>query len=252
MVMIFKILTTMRIFLYRAFIFIFICCVSLAANGKSYLVSVGISNYPGKQNDLSLGHNDAATMNWLFEKQHDSERVLILNSKATHNTVVAEMKKLFARAKATDRVVFFFSGHGAPGGFCLFDYILTYEEVRNIMAESKCKNKIVFADACFAGGIREGSSATGDYGGIKTSNIMLFLSCRTNETSIERMDRTNGLFTYALQHGLRGNADVNKDKVVTARELFNYVSKEVKKSSFDKQHPVMWGKFNEQMPVMKW
>ena len=64
--------------------------------------------------------------------------------------------------------------------------------------------------------------------------------------------KTNGLFTYALQHGLRGGADVDRDSVVTAKELFNYVSTKVNKDSNGKQHPVMWGKFPNKMPVMKW
>ena len=79
---------------------------------------------------------------------------------------------------------------------------------------------------------------------------MLFLSCRSNEKSIETPKMTNGFFTYALQHGLRGGADKNKDRIITAKELFDYVS--VKKESGNRQHPVMWGKFSNNMPVMKW
>ena len=81
---------------------------------------------------------------------------------------------------------------------------------------------------------------------------MLFLSCRSNEVSIETPTKTNGFFTYALQHGLRGGADKNKDRTITAKELFNYVSAKVKKESNDRQHPVMWGKFPDNMPVIKW
>ena len=81
---------------------------------------------------------------------------------------------------------------------------------------------------------------------------MLFLSSRGNETSIERRDMKNGFFTSCLQKGLRGGADANKDRTITARELFNYVSTNVKTLSSDKQHPVMWGKFSDNMTVMKW
>ena len=81
---------------------------------------------------------------------------------------------------------------------------------------------------------------------------MLFLSSRSDETSIERRDMQNGFFTTYLQKGLRGAADVNKDRIITARELFNYVQKNVVSISNDRQHPVMWGKFSDNMPVMKW
>ena len=120
------------------------------------------------------------------------------------------------------------------------------------MNDSRSRNKMIFADACYSGAIRQSGSRTAKDYGMAGSNIVLFLSCRTNETSIERKGMTNGLFTHALQHALRGGADVNKDRTITAQELFTYVSTEVKKQSKNKQHPVMWGKFSKEMPVISW
>ena len=62
----------------------------------------------------------------------------------------------------------------------------------------------------------------------------------------------NGYFTEYLKKGLRGNADVNKDRTITAKELFDFVHNGVSKISSEKQHPVMWGNFDDNMPVMKW
>lgn len=81
---------------------------------------------------------------------------------------------------------------------------------------------------------------------------MLLLSSRNNENSIERSDMKNGYFTEFLKKGLRGNADVNRDRIITAKELFDFVNKGVAEISQDKQHPVMWGNFDHNMPVMKW
>ena len=121
------------------------------------------------------------------------------------------------------------------------------------MAQCKCPNKIMMIDACRAGGLRvddkKSQQATSD---AKKANVMLFLSSRNNENSIERLDMKNGLFTNFLYKGLTGSADVNHDRVITAKELFDYVHKNVAKESIEKQHPVMWGKFSNNMPVMKW
>ena len=38
----------------------------------------------------------------------------------------------------------------------------------------------------------------------------------------------------------------------TAKELFDYVSARVKRLSGNQQHPVMWGRFPNNMPVMRW
>ena len=118
------------------------------------------------------------------------------------------------------------------------------------MSLSQSLNKMIFADACFSGNMRENKNGSGSSN--SNANVMLFLSSRDNETSIESPFLANGFFTTALQNGLRGGADADKNRTITAKELFNYVSKEVKKLSNDEQHPVMWGKFKDSMPVMVW
>lgn len=109
---------------------------------------------------------------------------------------------------------------------------------------------MIFADACFSGKMRQGKRQVKEEN--SDSNVMLFLSSRDNETSIERRDMTNGFFTICLKDGLSGKADENRDRKITAKEIFNYVSKNVKKLSRDKQHPVMWGNFSNDMPVIIW
>lgn len=224
---------------------------SLTSEAKIYLVSVGISNYPGTKNDLRLPHNDAATMQWLYKENKHAHTRLLMNEKATVANVKNAMTTLFSKATANDIVVFFFSGHGVKGGFVCYDKILSYGEVSSIISSCKSRSKMVFADACFSGAIRDNSKVSSKYSSMN-NNIMLFLSCRSNEVSIETPRMTNGFFTYALQHGLRGGADKNRDRTITAKELFNYVSAKVKKDSKNKQHPVMWGKFPDSMSVMVW
>lgn len=224
---------------------------SLVIEAKIYLVSVGVSNYPGTQNDLRLPHNDAATMQWLYNENKQAATKLLMNEKATVANVKSAMQSMFSKATANDIVVLFFSGHGVKGGFVCYDGFLTYDDICYIMSSNKSQNKMVFADACFSGAIRDNGKISSSYNSVK-KNIMLFLSCRSNEVSIETPQMTNGFFTYALQHGLRGGADKNRDRIITAKELFNYVSAKVKKESKDRQHPVMWGKFPDNMPVMRW
>ncbi len=224
----------------------------LVAEAKIYLLSVGISDYPGTQNDLRLPHNDAATMKWLYKQNEQAKVCLLTNDKAKVATVKAALQKMVSLATEDDIVVMFFSGHGVKGGFVCYDGFLYYSDIYSALGACKSKNKMIFADACYAGAMRQNDSTSESNTHHEKSNVMLFLSCRSNEQSIETPKMTNGLFTYALQHGLRGGADKNKDRIITAKELFNYVSAKVKKSSGNRQHPVMWGKFPNNMPVMKW
>ena len=237
---------------FKAIICTFILFVlAVTANAKTYLVAVGVSDYPGTDKDLRLPANDAATVQYIYSKNSNAESVLLTNSNATKSAVLSKLRSTFAKASENDIIVFFFSGHGSKGTFCAYDAQIPYSEIRQAMASSKAKNKMIFADACFSGKMRQGRKNTAEQS-FNNYNIMLFLSSRGNETSIERRDMKNGFFTSCLQKGLRGGADANKDRTITARELFNYVSTNVKTLSSDKQHPVMWGKFSDNMTVMKW
>lgn len=225
--------------------------LAVSANAKTYLVAVGVSDYPGTDKDLRLPANDAATVQYVYSKNSNAVSVLLTNSDATKSAVLSQLRSTFSKASENDIIVFFFSGHGSKGAFCAYDAQIPYSEIRQAMASCKAKNKMIFADACFSGKMRQSRKNT-DGQSFNNYNIMLFLSSRGNETSIERRDMKNGFFTSCLQKGLRGGADANKDRTITAKELFNYVSTNVKTLSMDKQHPVMWGKFSDNMTVMKW
>lgn len=230
--------------------------VCLCVSARTYLVSVGIadySNFPQKINNLRLPPQDARTIVDLYSRNTSVDYSILLNEKATKDRIVRTIKKVFNQASENDIIVLFFSGHGYPGGLCACDGNLGYDEVRRAMAESKSKNKMMFVDACRSGGMRvDESGAQGAITAAKNANVMLFLSSRNNENSIERRDMTNGFFTTYLQKGLRGNADLNRDRVITAKELFDFVHTNVSRISGGEQHPVMWGNFNDNMAVMKW
>lgn len=220
---------------------------------KVYMVSVGVADYPGESSDLSLPAADARVVTWLYTESTDIMYCMLLDDEATKARIKAAMKQVFAMADAEDIVVFFFSGYGFPGGFCAYDGNLSYKDIRNAMSKSRSTRKMIFADACFSGKIRtEGPNARLEISAAKNADVMLFLSSRSDEISYEGKDMVNGYFTTYLQKGLRGGADVDRNRVITARELFEYVHQNVVYISGGNQHPVMWGRFPDDMPVMNW
>lgn len=234
-------------------IIILLLLIPIYTTAKVYLVSVGIADYPDGITDLKAPIKDAQTITWVYSKNSQIKYRQILNSRATNERIIATMNKLFSKAKQNDYVIFYFSGHGYEGGFKTYDGYLDYKEIRNAMAKSKCKNKIIFADACFSGKIRTKKPIKqNEISATQKANVMLFLSSRDNEISLESAALKNGFFTTYLQKGLRGEADVNHDRTITAKELFNYVYNNVVNISNGKQHPVMWGNFSHEMPIIIW
>lgn len=227
--------------------------VALAARTETYVVCVGIGSYASpKVSNLSKTEKDAKAVAAFFKKGTDNV-ITITGKYATKERILKSLQSQFDRAQKGDKIVFYFSGHGYPGGFCPYDMHkiedgLAYSEVINIMAKSKAKDKMIFADACNSGAIRQSPTTSKPEPG----NILLFLSSRGNEYSIESSLLSNGYFTNYLLYGLRGKADSNADRTITAKELYDYVSTGVTRLSKGKQHPVMWGTFLDDLVIVKY
>ena len=227
-------------------VLLLICSLQLQA--KVYLVCVGIADYPGKENDLRISDNDAKTIAKVFQATKDAFVNVLVNDAATQSAMLSTMHTTFEDADYNDAVILYFSGHGTPGALVCHDGLLTYQHIFKMLKGCKATRKIIIADACYAGKMRTTRQQTDSY---NSQNVMLFLSSRTNEPSQETQYK-NSLFTIFLERGLRGGADKDKNRQITARELFDFVHKGVIEASGNKQHPVMWGKFDNDMTVIKW
>lgn len=227
------------------------CCLIPATYGrKVYLVSAGVSDYPGTSNDLKLPAMDARAINRLYRTNSSAETILLTDENATISNIKGAMRQLFDKAEKDDIIVFFFSGHGYPGGFVAYDGKMDYDIIKDLFSGSVALNKMIFADACFSGDMREkGDSESSSKSKL---NLMLLLSSRDNEVSYENPRYKNGYFTICLERCLKGGADSDKNRIITAKELYLGVRRGVIELSSDRQHPVMWGSFNDNMPVMVW
>ena len=220
----------------------------LSIQSKSYVVCVGIADYPGKENDLRISDNDAQTIAKVFQATKDASVSVLANEDATQSALLSTMHTTFADAQSNDAVILYFSGHGTPGALVCYDGLLTYQHIFKMLKGCKANRKIIIADACYSGKMRTSKQQSDSY---NSQNIMLFLSSRTSEVSRETQYK-NSLFTIFLERGLRGGADKDRNRQITARELFDFVHGGVTDASGNKQHPVMWGKFNNDMTIIKW
>ena len=223
-----------------------LCAITLQA--KTYLVSVGIADYPGTEHDLRISDNDAKTIAKVFSVAKQATVSILINEQATQSALLSTMHTSFMNANSEDIVILYFSGHGTPGALVCHDGLLTYQHIFKMLKGCKASRKVIIADACYSGKMRTTRQQTDSY---NSQNVMLFLSSRTNEVSRESRYK-NSLFTIFLERGLRGGADTNRDRYITARELYDFVHKGVIEASGNKQHPVMWGKFDNNMTVINW
>lgn len=217
-----------------------------------WAVIVGVETYQSNNmKSLSYSRNDA----WAF-KTHlrgveggnvpENHIVMLINEKAKKESIIATIREIAMKCDSQDIFYFFFSGHGAVGGFCPFDYmherdtsdnrynrlsskltLVSQPDIKNVLEKSKAKSKLIIADACHSGSFAEEeksngkfAASKGEYDGINENyekyyeeiqaspgGLVYILSSKYNEISRERASMQGGVFTYYLIEGLKGEAD---------------------------------------------
>ncbi|MEM9930021.1 MAG: caspase family protein [Bacteroidota bacterium] len=191
------------------------------------------------------------------------ERIRILvDEDATRQNIQVAMRDLFLRAGPKDLVILYFSGHGLPGAFLPIDYnghqnSLTHQEIKQMLDQSPAGYKLCLADACHSGGLLAArGSALPDvlsryYDNLASARpgTALIMSSKAEETSLESSGLRQGVFSHYLLRGLKGEADLDRDDVVRVDELFDYISRQTKAYTSNRQSPVIEGTYDRRMPV---
>lgn len=230
---------------------------ALAATAKTYVVAVGLTDYEKEKNSLPCSRNDMQQTAKFFKEYAGAEVFVLIDQNATRDHILRVVKKLFGKATQNDMIVFAYSGHGFDGGITCYaeDEVIHCQEIQALMRSAKAKQKIMLVMSCHSGSFTKryaplaAHSNTGD---LKKSDVMLFLSSRANESSYEHRDMKMSFFFDSLLSGLKGKADANKDRRVTARELYKYVRTNVLRATANQQHPQMWGQFDDNMVLMRY
>jgi uncharacterized caspase-like protein len=80
------------------------------------------------------------------------------------------------------------------------------------------------------------------------AGLSIIMSSAPDEISLEANKLQQGVFSYFIIEGLKGKADSDKNKTITAKELFEFVSKNVDRYTHGFQTPNIGGG-GEHIPV---
>lgn len=228
---------------------------------KVYAVIVGVARYLHMQS-LNYTDDDAYRMYAFLKSPQggalpDSQVVILIDESATRGKVIKAMDKVFQKANENDMILFYFSGHGEKEGLLPIDYngydnVLEHKTIKKKLNQSKAKYKLCITDACYAGTMEETlnekakkteSQRISDlYKQLdKNVSLALFMSSQAQETSVENAGLRQGIFSHFLLRALKGEADKNKDKMVTLAEVYKFVQGNVKFYTSQYQTPVLVG-----------
>jgi tetratricopeptide (TPR) repeat protein len=241
-----------------------------APGGQTYALLIGVSKYKLPELSLQFADADAAVFAKLLESPRggglDPTNVMLLtDDKATTAAVRNGFQDFLKhRAGKNDTVIILIAGHGIVDGKSAF--ILTYDsdpqdlnstalgvgELQSLFEDQlkRVGRVLLFADVCKAGriGSIQNTTVNADVGhlGDVEGDLFGLLASRPREVSFEgpQFGGGHGAFSYYVIKGLEGAADTNKDGVVDANELIQYVSAEVPSATANKQHPREFGAFD--------
>ena len=251
-----------------------------AAGGKTYALLVGISKYAKPELNLQFANADATDFGKFLRTPRagpvaGNDIRLLTDDNATTAAIRSAFED-FLRKKAgkADTVVILVAGHGTvetrgdKGAYIvtydsdpedLKDTALGVPELQKLFQEQlrSVGRVVILVDVCNAGtvGIIKGKNSINQQIeqqlGEAEGSLTGMLAAGPKESSFESPEYGggHGAFTYFVMKGMSGEADAegNRDGIVDARELFDYVYRQVEKATGDKQHPREFGSFENKL-----
>lgn len=194
---------------------------------ETWAVIVGISGYRDLVDILSRCSMDAMDMREFLLDQGVSpgHMVVLVDQSATRRAFENALDEVVRRAGPEDRLVVFYSGHGsreAPGSgdsrepdarnevLCLYDGDVSDDDIARRLSAFPGIT-MLFLDACHSGGFVNDF----DHG----DNTLVITAAREDLSVSER------ILTPILLTGSRGEADTDRNGLITAGELAAYVDR---------------------------
>jgi len=232
----------------------------LGTGADKYAIIVGISDYPGEENDLQCSENDAQdiynALTTLYG-YNSSNIHLLLGMNASFNAIRDAINYTKSQAVAGDEVVFFFSGHGTKAVAYdgdderMDEAILSHDgnpfgsliaiwdgQLKDWFAGFNTSRIIFIFDSCLAGGMTD----------LQASGRIINMACSESGTAYEGLWGDNGQFAYYFvdQGMLGGKADKYDNLTgvadVTIEEAFDYA-----KASCQMQKPTISDSFTDDL-----
>ncbi|MGL4594326.1 MAG: caspase family protein [Thermoguttaceae bacterium] len=234
------------------------------SQGKKYAIIIAVSQYDDEKFSLPMTANDAVSLANTLHQRGGFEIIPLFESREkgvgslektipTKANIISECQRVLENCVPGDTVFLYFSGHGIPhpkepsktyllpkdvSTKQIPESLLETAWLRDQLSRCKASTKFLMLDACHAGGEKSAETVTaaetltpdissheiidGEMEGVVT-----LASCTKNQKSYFWEEKEMSLFSYWLNEGLKGNADMNGDGEISFNELDEYVNKNV-------------------------
>ncbi|MGD9724002.1 MAG: caspase domain-containing protein [Pirellulales bacterium] len=220
--------------------------------GTQWALLIGCEKYL-RANPLRFTVNDVHQVGATLRSRGgmDREHILEMTDKSTNEklrplkaNLTAELATWLKKLGPKDTLIVYFSGHGfrdTDGRMYLAPLDIdpdnpaatgiSIEWLREQIAGCAADFKLLLIDACHAGSEKgnddKSAVAASDLGKKfeELEKVVTLASSRADQVSQIWEDKSQSLFSYWLNQGLKGHADANGDGEVDIDELFKYVER---------------------------
>jgi tetratricopeptide (TPR) repeat protein len=226
---------------------------------KSYAVVIGVNNYE-KWPALEFAVNDARSVREKLNQTGFDEIITIFDKEATQRRILTELfHELPQKVGRDDRVLFYFAGHGqtedlpngGKRGYVIpvdaetsnfSSSAISMEQIRSLSARIPAKHILYVMDSCYSGlGLSRSYGVSPQLSGylrkVASMRVIQIVTAGGKGEQVQEKEG-HGLFTTYFLRALEGEADINKDRVVTGTELGAYLRPRVSDASQQAQTPL--------------
>jgi len=230
--------------------------VSTTKDNNTFAVIIGNEKY-NDEADVPFAENDARIFCEYCQKTLGiSDKHIRLFTNAGYNDIrkaVSWLKQGMEAYGGQGRVIFYYAGHGIPNEADKSAYLLPVDGQGNdiesayslaklykSLSELPARSVTVFLDACFSGAKRDGQMMASARGvAIKAKpqeakgKMVIFSAAQGDETAYPFKSQSHGMFTFYLLKKLQ-----ETNGSVKLGELADYLTREVKRESFDENNKI--------------
>jgi hypothetical protein len=139
---------------------------------------------------------------------------------------IAERVRKAQAAGERVELIFYYSGHSDETGLLIGEQLVDYRQLRTMIDAVPADVRIAILDSCASGAftrLKGGKTREPFLVGGATVSGHAFLTSSSADEAAQESDRIRGsFFTHYLVTGLRGAADINRDRQVTLNEAYRF------------------------------
>jgi hypothetical protein len=253
-------------------------------------VVIGVSKYADESMNLGAATADAQLVrDYLVSKDGlnvpEDKIKFVSDQNATKSNVLKTIRDVSSKSGENDLLILYFAGHGWAEEKEMYflshdankedipNTALTQKDIQKALSEAPAKRQIFIADACHSGAMSLAymtyvSNASESFPVTRnidprvnvmkriigsSQGLAVITAASANQLSQEgpQWGGGHGIFTWTLMQGLKGEADLNKDKIITINEAFIYTIMKMSQETQGKQTPTATGPLDLPLGVLK-